>query len=133
MASKVSLILSYRDTCVKYERGFCAWSHSQQKPLSCFQKFISICSGGAPKDNDKNRKKQSMANFWKNDLKGLFDSLRRDTCVKYERGFCAWYFSQQKPLSVFTNSPPSVWEACRMRMTKTRKKQIFSVNLGSTF
>jgi hypothetical protein len=39
-----------------------------------FQKFISICSEGAPKDNDKKQGKQHLVNFWKNGLKGLFDS-----------------------------------------------------------
>jgi hypothetical protein len=57
----------------------------------------------------------------------------RDTCVKYERGFCAWACSQQKPLSVFTNSPPIVWEACQTRMTKTWKNRLFPVSLGSAF
>jgi hypothetical protein len=45
----------------------------------------------------------------------------RDTCVKYERGFCAWTCSQQKPLSFFTISPPFVQKARRKTMTKTRK------------
>jgi hypothetical protein len=33
-----------------------------------------------------------------------------DTCVKNERGFCEWDCSQQKPLSVFKNSPPAMLE-----------------------
>jgi hypothetical protein len=71
--SNTSSILSDRDTCVKYERGFFAWAHSQQKPLSIFQKFISICSEGMPKDNDKNRE-NNIWQFLKNGLKGLFNS-----------------------------------------------------------
>jgi hypothetical protein len=45
----------------------------------------------------------------------------RDTCVKYERGFCEWAHSQQNPLSVFKNSFPSVQKVCPKTMTKIRK------------
>jgi hypothetical protein len=86
-----------------------------------FQKFISICSEGAPKDNDKNREN----NIWR--ISGKMASKvslilsNHDTCVKYERFFCAWDFFQQKPLSFFTNSPPVVHKECWKTMTKTGK------------
>jgi len=51
-----------------------------------------------------------------------------DTCVKYERGFCAWDFSQQKPLSIFTTSPPSIQNVRRKTMTKTGKNKVFSIS-----
>jgi hypothetical protein len=103
------------------------------KNLFHFHKFTSSCSEGAPKDNDKNRE----INIWR--ISGKMASKvssilpNHDTCVKYERGFCAWTFSQQKPLSVFTNSPPVVQKECRKTMTKTGKYRAFSENLGNAF
>jgi hypothetical protein len=39
-----------------------------------FEKIISIYSKGAPKDNDKKKGNKHLANLWKNNLNGLFNS-----------------------------------------------------------
>jgi hypothetical protein len=91
------------------------------KNLFQFSKIHFICSEGVPKDNDKNRE----INIWR--ISGKTASKvssilpNRDTCVKYERFFCAWACSTKKPLSFFTNSPPVVQKARRKTMTKTGK------------
>jgi hypothetical protein len=76
------------------------------------KKFISICSEGEPKDNDKNRENIIWRISGKMTSKVSSILPNHDTCVKYERGFCEWAFFKQKPLSIFTNSPPYVYKAC---------------------
>jgi hypothetical protein len=93
MTSKVSSILSYHDTCVKYERGFCAWIVIK-KNLFQFSQIHLHCSEGAPKDNDKNRKNKAFQIYGKMASKVSSILPNRDTCVKYERGFlCMDLFS----------------------------------------
>jgi len=65
-----------------------------------------------PKDNDKNRENYIWQISGKRASKVSLILQNHDTCIKYERLFFAWNFSQQNPLSFFTNSPPPVQKAC---------------------
>jgi uncharacterized protein VirK/YbjX len=59
-----------------------------------FQKFISICSGGAPKTMTKTRKTKHGEFLEKQPQRSLLFS-QIDTCVKYERFFCALALSNK--------------------------------------
>jgi hypothetical protein len=122
MTSNTSSILSDRDTFVKYERGF-LHGKFPNKNLFHFSQIHLQFFKGTPKDNDKNRE----INIWR--ISGKMASKvslilpNHDTCVKYERGFCAWTCSKQKPLSFFTNSPLVVQKARSKDNDKNKKIQ----------
>ena len=109
---------------------FSCMSLFPKKMSFMFQNFISICSRGALEDNDRNKKNKGWWISGKMTSKVSFILSDHNTYVKYERYFCIWKFSQQNPLLVFTTSPTTAWEACRMRMTKTRKKKILFSKFG---
>jgi hypothetical protein len=96
-----------------------------KKPSFGFQKFTSNCSEACPKTMTKTGKNKYLANLGKMASNISLILPNHDTCVKNERGFCEWACSQQKPLSVFKNSPPVVQKAHRKPMTKTGKNKVF--------